>query len=84
MACADRIAVMRHGRMAGIVDRREAEQEKLLSLMFGDAPIQPAPLLDPTGRHDRGTTAVELVDVSTVGGNGETPLRNVSMTVRCR
>src|SRR6202045_2422832 len=82
LSCADRIAVMRHGRVAGIVDRREAEQEKLLALMFGDAPIQPAPLLDPTGRHDRGTTAVELVDVSTGGGNGETPLRNVSMMVR--
>jgi general nucleoside transport system ATP-binding protein len=82
LACADRIAVMRHGRVAGFIGRSEAKQERLLSLMFGDAPIQPAPLLDPTGRHDRGTTAVELVDVSTAGGNGETPLRNLSMTVR--
>src|SRR5271169_5882990 len=54
LACADRIAVMRHGRVAGIVDQREAEQEKLLSLMFGDAPIQPAPpVLDAAGRYDR-------------------------------
>src|SRR3984957_3998980 len=45
LACADRIAVMRHGRVAGIVDRREAEQEKLLPMMFGDARMQAAPLL---------------------------------------
>jgi ABC-type uncharacterized transport system ATPase subunit len=83
LACADRIAVMRHGRVVGIVDRREAEQEKLLSLMFGDAPIQPAPpLLDAADRYDRGTSALELIDASTVGGSGETPLRNISMKVR--
>src|SRR5271156_6680090 len=39
IACADRIAVMRHGRVVGVIGRREAEQEKLLSLMFGDTPI---------------------------------------------
>jgi simple sugar transport system ATP-binding protein len=83
LACADRIAVMRHGRVAGVVDRREASEENLLSLMFGDAPIQPAPpLLHAAGRHDRGECALELVDVSTVGDNGETPLRNISMNVR--
>src|ERR1700722_19653390 len=60
LACADRIAVMRHGQVAGIVDRREAEQESLLSLMFGDAPIQLAPpLSDAAGRHDGGECALE-------------------------
>src|ERR1700733_936130 len=83
LACADRIAVMRHGRVAGVVDRREASEDSLLSLMFGDAPIQSAPpLLHAAGRHDRGECALELVDVSTVGDNGKTPLRNISMNVR--
>jgi simple sugar transport system ATP-binding protein len=82
LACADRIAVMRHGRVAGIVDRHEANEENLLSLMFGDAPIQPAPLLDAAGRHDRGACVLELAGVSTVGGSGETPLRNIFMNVR--
>jgi ABC-type uncharacterized transport system ATPase subunit len=83
LSCADRIAVMRHGCVAGVVDRREATQDSLLSLMFGDAPVQLAPpLSDAAGRHDRGECALELVDVSTVGDNGETPLRNIAMTVR--
>jgi general nucleoside transport system ATP-binding protein len=82
LACADRIAVMRHGRVAGVVDRSDANQRLLLSLMFGDAPIQPAPLLDPAGRYDRGTTAVELIEVSTAGGSGKTQLRNISMKLR--
>src|ERR1700692_146426 len=51
LACADRIAAMRHRRGAGVCGPRGGGQEKLLSLMFGDAPIQPAPLLDPVGRH---------------------------------
>src|SRR3984893_8671417 len=36
LSCADRIVVMRHGRVAGVVGRREATQDGLLSLMFGD------------------------------------------------
>jgi general nucleoside transport system ATP-binding protein len=83
LACADRIAVMRQGRMVGVVGRREAKEENLLALMFGDSPIQPvAPLLDGAGRHDRGICALELVDASTSGGAGEIPLRNVSMELR--
>jgi len=83
LACADRIAVMRHGRVVGVVDRREAKEEDLLALMFGDKPMQlPPPLLDPAGRHDRGIRALELVDVSSSGGAGQTPLRNISMKLQ--
>jgi ABC-type uncharacterized transport system ATPase subunit len=83
LACADRIAVMRHGRMAGMVGWRDATEENLLALMFGDAPVQPAPpLLDAARRHDRGVDALELAGVSSVGSGGETPLRNVSMKLR--
>jgi simple sugar transport system ATP-binding protein len=83
LACADRIAVMRHGRMAGVVGWRDAKEENLLSLMFGDKPFHASPpLLDTEGRHDRGETALELIDVSTSGAGGETPLRHLSMKVR--
>src|SRR3984885_7107342 len=79
LACADRIAVMRHGRMAGVVGWREAKEENLLTLMFGDKPFHSSPpLLDAAGRHDRGEIALELIDVSTSGAGGETPLRNIS------
>src|ERR1700689_1651632 len=35
LACADRIAVLRQGRIAGIVPRQDADEAKLLALMFG-------------------------------------------------
>jgi simple sugar transport system ATP-binding protein len=82
LACADRIAVMRHGRIAGVVGWRDAKEENLLALMFGDKPFQPnPPLLDAAARHDRGANTLELVGVST-GGGEETPLRNISMRLR--
>src|SRR5271169_6330867 len=43
LACADRIAVMRHGRMAGVVGWRDAKEENLLTLMFGDKPFHSSP-----------------------------------------
>jgi len=83
LACADRIAVMRHGRIAGVVGWRDAKEENLLTLMFGDKPFHASPpLLDAEGRHDRGEIALELADVSTSGAGGETPLRNISMKLR--
>ena len=83
LACADRIAVLRQGRVAGVVIRNDAKEENLLSLMFGDSPVQPTqPLLGAAGRHDRGICALEFAGVSTFGGGGETPLRNISMKLR--
>jgi general nucleoside transport system ATP-binding protein len=81
LACADRIAVMRHGRMAGVVGWRDAKEENLLTLMFGDKPFHSSPPpLEAAGRHDRGEVALELVDVSTSGA--ETRLHNISMKLR--
>ena len=83
LACADRIAVMRHGRLVGVVDRSEANEENLLALMFGDSPIQatsPLPVIE--GPHSTSASVLELADVSTSGGNGQTALRNISMKLR--
>lgn len=83
LACADRIAVMRHGRLVGVVDRSEASEENLLALMFGDSPIQatsPLPVIE--GPHSTSASVLELADVSTSGGNGQTALRNISMKLR--
>jgi simple sugar transport system ATP-binding protein len=38
LACADRVTVMRRGRVAGSMSRSEATEERLVSLMFGTAP----------------------------------------------
>ena len=80
LACADRIAVMRSGRMVGVLGSGEATEEKLLALMFGDLPVQqPLASSEAAGGHDTGACALELVDVSTRGGDGSVPLHNVSM-----
>jgi general nucleoside transport system ATP-binding protein len=81
-ACADRIAVMRQGRIAGVLDRREASQESLLALMFGGTAVgAPAPAPHCAPRRDDGPCAMELIGVSTVGGAGQVPLRDLSMQV---
>jgi ABC-type uncharacterized transport system ATPase subunit len=82
LACADRIAVMRGGRIAGIVDRREASQKQLLALMFGDAAGPSSRSLDRRERRGSGPEALELVGVSTASAGGETALRHLSMKIR--
>ncbi len=79
LARASRIVVMRQGRVAGVLDRSEASEQKLLALMFGDAFDPPAPR-PRAGRKNAGTCALELIRVSTSGG--QMPLRDVSMKVR--
>jgi ABC-type uncharacterized transport system ATPase subunit len=75
--------VMRHGRMAGVVGWREAKEENLLTLMFGDKPFHSSPpMLDAVDRHDGGEVALELKDVSTSSAGGQTPLHNIAMTLR--
>jgi simple sugar transport system ATP-binding protein len=79
LACADRIVVMRHGRVAGVVDRSQATEEKLLALMFGDAFVSPAKRPGRSIRQGGSADVVELVGVSTSGAGGGTPLRDLSM-----
>jgi general nucleoside transport system ATP-binding protein len=80
LSCADRIAVMRHGRVAGVLGRREAAEDNLLALMFGDAAAQQSPPLPrPAVRRALGAPALELVHVSSRGNPGEGALRDVSL-----
>jgi simple sugar transport system ATP-binding protein len=81
LACADRIMVMRQGRVAGLIERREATEDNLLALMFGETPVRPAPVLD-ANRHDRGQSVLELTSVSTTGEGGAVPLHDISMKLR--
>jgi ABC-type uncharacterized transport system ATPase subunit len=80
LACATRIAVMRQGRIAGILQRQDATEEGLLALMFGGSLAMPA---RPPGRAIAAARdcALELAGVSTVGDRGKTPLRDLSMKV---
>jgi general nucleoside transport system ATP-binding protein len=81
LACADRIAVMRQGRIAGVLKRSEASEAGLLALMFGEAVARPAPQ-SRGERHAGAVCALELAGVTTSGEGGRTPLRAVSMIVR--
>jgi len=81
LACADRIAVMRQGRVVDIVDREWASQEGLLGLMFEGAPAAPPrPTSIPTERG--GAAALTLEGVSTSAGTGGTALRDLSINIR--
>ncbi len=82
LACADRIAVMRQGRIAGVLDRGAASEADLLALMFGESAAPPAPPPQRTAGEDGVAPALELIGVSTSGDGGRTPLRNLSMHVR--
>jgi simple sugar transport system ATP-binding protein len=81
LGCADRIAVMRQGRITGLLPRREATEEKLLTLMFGEAPAaQSASEPARSAISDRVPPTLELVGVSTPG-NGIS-LNNLSLKIR--
>jgi general nucleoside transport system ATP-binding protein len=80
LGCADRIAVMRQGRIAGTLSRRDATEDGLLTLMFGESIAAPArPRGNTAGA--RRVCALELDGVSTAGGRFECTLRNLSLTV---
>lgn len=81
LACADRIAVMRQGRIAGLLERRGATEEKLLTLMFGET-LAARSVAERTHSaiSDCAPPALELVGVST-SGNGIS-LNNLSLKIR--
>jgi general nucleoside transport system ATP-binding protein len=84
LSCADRIAVMRQGRMAGVMDRDAASEQRLLSLIFaetGVAATPPASLRTDSVAASR-ACLLELDRISTTGRVGETPLRDLSLMIR--
>ncbi|HUD85332.1 MAG TPA: ATP-binding cassette domain-containing protein, partial [Xanthobacteraceae bacterium] len=79
--CADRIAVMRQGRIVDIVDRAGASEQSLLGLMFeGALAAPPRPTAAPASY--RGADVLTLKGVSTSAGAGGTALRDLSINIR--
>ena len=78
MACADRIAVMRQGRIVGTLASGEAGEATLLGLMFGDAPPLPSgsPLAPQSAS---GEIALELDGIGTAPDIGAVTLRDLSL-----
>jgi simple sugar transport system ATP-binding protein len=80
MICADRVAVMRRGRIVGTLPRPEASEAKLLGLMFGDS--TPPVSHSPSAPASPGATALELDGITTVPEAGTVLLHDLSLTVR--
>ncbi len=78
LACADRVTVMRQGRVVGTVRPEEASEELLVNMMFGEALPEP--------RRERslvpGEPVLELRGVSTKSVGTAPALKNVDLVVR--
>jgi len=79
-ACADRVVVMRQGRIVGSAAAREASEAELIGMMFGEAPGS-QPSAAPLSR-GAGETLLGLESVTTSPGNGAVPLRGVTLGLR--
>ncbi len=80
MACADRITVMRHGKIAGSLLPTQATKDSLVSLMFGAAPAE--------ARHPRTTIPnentqplLELKKIDTHANGGSVTLKDINLTI---
>lgn len=76
--CADRVAVMRQGRIAGTLPARDATEPSLLSLMFGDT----TPFEQRPRRASSGGIVLELKAITTAPAPGATVLRDLSLDLR--
>lgn len=78
LECADRITVLRNGKVAGHILRAEASEKRLIEMMFekevveqiSRQPTQPA-----------ASPALELMDISTHGEGAEVSLNKLSLKV---
>lgn len=80
LACADRITVMRRGRVSGTILRNEATEAGLVSMMFGDS-VPPTAELPPTMHDSSGQPLLELRKVSTASNTVGTPLSNLDLEI---
>ena len=79
LACADRITVMRHGRIAGSLERSEASESALVSMMFEAALPEE---VCPRGMASAGALPLlELKQVATRGQGVATSLAGIDLTV---
>ena len=80
-ACADRVAVMRQGRIVATLSRAQATEERLLALMFGGTTAAPAMPAEPR-RVPNGEIVLSLDGVDTAPDLGTVALHDISLTLR--
>jgi ABC-type uncharacterized transport system ATPase subunit len=81
LACADRITVMKRGRVAGTLQRDQATEEALVHLMFGDAVPQGVRRC-AVAHLTEGAPLLELRNVSTRGEGLATRLKGIDLVIR--
>jgi len=79
--CADRITVMRKGRIAGSLDASQADVETLVAMMFGEHPAQAAAHEPPAAPPIGAAPILELRRASTLSSGSEIALRSLDVTV---
>src|SRR5262249_44913921 len=80
LACADRITVMRRGRVAGTLARADATEDALVALMFGPEPF-PSSVPRRAGRSG-GQPILALDRVGTHGEPNAMRLRDIDLTIQ--
>lgn len=80
LTCADRITVMKRGRIAGTLTRSEATEESLVALMFGDA--MPEEIRQVAGeRKINGAPLLELRSVTARAKDEGTQLDDIKLEI---
>ncbi|HTT14067.1 MAG TPA: ABC transporter ATP-binding protein [Burkholderiaceae bacterium] len=79
--CADRITVMRKGRITGSVDASRADVETLVAMMFGERPAHAPGLERPVARPIGAAPIFELRAASSPVSGREIALRNLDVSV---
>jgi general nucleoside transport system ATP-binding protein len=80
LACADRITVMRRGKVTGALAGSEATEGGLVSLMFGEE-IRERPRSDRSRVPDGAQPILELKGVHTTGERGAVRLQSIDLSV---
>ena len=80
LSCADRITVMRRGRVAGTLAGSEATENGLVSLMFGETIAEAPHHRGKIGRKE-GPPLLELRGVDTQGEGGAAGLQDIHLTI---
>ena len=77
---ADRISVLRGGRLAGTMLRADATEEKLISLMF-DKEVSGLKLKSRKARDRVNETVLDLQDINTSAIGAGTSLKNINLKI---
>jgi general nucleoside transport system ATP-binding protein len=79
MKIADRVSVMRKGRIVGVVERADATEAGLMALMFEGRVSE---TVERNASRAPGANALELRGASTAASGHAVPLDGISLTVR--